>query len=332
MPANKSAMMRYNIIDDCLRNSMRPYPTMDQIRERIQSRLDISISESMINKDIGEMKKLYQAPIKYDRTRKGYCYKEPDFSIRKFPLREDEILALDQSIAVLRQIRGSSLFAHFESAINKIIQGFRISEITGGNDRSYIQVEEPLVSESNEWIEPLLQGIVEGQLLTVDYKGFGKDPKRHPFSPYLLKQYRNRWYVVGHSKRGNRTMVLALDRIAAIEPSRKGEHFRDPAFDPEQYFTHSFGITHLSDQEPEEVRLMFTQGQAPYILSQPLHHSQKTEKLDSGDIMVSLRVFVTQELVMTILSYGVGVKVLSPASLVDRIRDISEAMARQYDD
>ena len=127
-------------------------------------------------------------------------------------------------------------------------------------------------------------------------------------------------------------MVLALDRIAAIEPSRKGEHFRDPAFDPEQYFTHSFGITHLSDQEPEEVRLMFTQGQAPYILSQPLHHSQKTEKLDSGDMMVSLRVFVTQELVMTILSYGVGVKVLSPASLVDRIRDISEAMARQYAD
>jgi predicted DNA-binding transcriptional regulator YafY len=33
---------------------------------------------------------------------------------------------------------------------------------------------------------------------------------------------------------------------------------------------------------------------------------------------------------MTILSYGVGVKVLSPALLVDRIRDISEAMARQY--
>jgi predicted DNA-binding transcriptional regulator YafY len=329
MPANKSAMMRYNIIDDCLRNTMRPYPTLAQIRDRVQSRLDISISESMLNKDIGEMKRLYQAPIVYDRTRGGYCYGEPDFSIRQFPLREDEILALDQSISVLRHIRGSSLFAHFESAINKIIQGFRISEITGGNDRSYIQVEEPLVSSSNEWIEPLLQGIVDQQLLVVDYKGFGKEGKRHPFSPYLLKQYRNRWYVVGHSKQGNRTMVLALDRISAIE-TNKGQYFRDPVFDPERYFTHSFGITHLSDQEPEDVVLKFSAVQAPYIRSQPLHHSQRIRDLGAGEIEVSLRVFVTQELVMTILSYGVGVKVLSPASLVERIQTTSEAMARQY--
>jgi predicted DNA-binding transcriptional regulator YafY len=329
MPANKSAMRRYQVIDDCLRNTMRRYPSLGQLRERVQYALGTSISESMLNKDIAEMKTLYGAPIAFDRARKGYYYSEADFSIRKFPLREDEVRALDQSIAVLRQVKGSGLYARFENAINKIIQGFRISEITGGDDRAYIQVEEPLVSDANEWMEPLLEGIVDGQLLAVDYMGFGREMKRHLFSPYLLRQYRNRWYAVGHSNRPNYTIVLALDRIRKVQPA-KGDFVRDPAFEPEAYFRHAFGITHLRDAKPETVRLLFTPEQAPYVRSQPLHHSQHVLADDERGLEVSLDVYVTSELTMAILAFGTGVRVLAPAALADQIRDTALRMATLY--
>lgn len=329
MPANKSAMRRYQVIDDCLRNTMRRYPSLGQLRERVQYTLGTSISESMLNKDIAEMKTLYGAPIAFDRARRGYYYSEADFSIRKFPLREDEVRALDQSIAVLRQVKGSGLFARFENAIGKIIQGFRISEITGGDDRAYIQVEEPLVPEANEWMEPLLEGIVDGRLLAVDYMGFGREMKRHFFSPYLLRQYRNRWYAVGHSNRPDYTIVLALDRIRKVQPA-KGDFVRDPSFEPEAYFRHAFGITHLRDAKPEKVRLRFTPEQAPYVRSQPLHHSQRILSDDAGGMEVSLDVYVTPELNMAILAFGTGVRVLEPATLADRIRDTAISMAALY--
>src|SRR5690349_14571336 len=122
MPANKSALLRYRIIDSCLTNKQKPYPTLEFIQEKIQDQLDDEISISMINKDFAEMKKIYDAPIKYCRSNKGYHYTEPGFSIREFPLTHQEIEALDFSTALLNQLKGTKLLERFENAINKVIE------------------------------------------------------------------------------------------------------------------------------------------------------------------------------------------------------------------
>lgn len=329
MPANKNAMARYLLIDRCLTNTMRRYPDREYILEKIRYELGIEISDSQLNKDISAMKNEFRAPIVYHTANKGYHYSEPGFSLRAFPLREDELRALDQSIAVLRQIKGSGVFALYEGAIQRILQGKMISEITKGNDTSYIQAEEAIITDSNRWIEPLLEGIVDRKPLSVEYQGFNRDKKRHRFSPYLIKQYRNRWYVVGHTDRSDYTIVLALDRILSVDKVR-GTYVRDPSFDPEVYFRHAFGITHLRDGSPEEIRLLFTPSQAPYVRTQPLHRSQRILSDGPDGMEVSLRVYLTKELTMTILGFGEEVKVLEPASLADAIRRSAVAMASLY--
>jgi predicted DNA-binding transcriptional regulator YafY len=329
MPATKNAMARYLLIDRCLTNTMRKYPDSEFLLDKIRYELGIDISKSQLDKDIAAMKTEFRAPVVFDRAHRGYCYSEPGYSLRAFPLREDEVRALDQSIAVLRQIKGSGVFALYESAIHRIIQGQRISEITGGNDASYIQAEEAILTESNRWIEPLLEGIVERRLLSVEYQGFNREKKRHRFSPYLVKQYRNRWYVVGHTDRSDYTIVLALDRIVSVEKLR-GAFFRDPSFDPQGYFRHAFGITHLRDALPQEIRLLFTPSQAPYIRTQPLHRSQRILSDGPDGMEVSLHVYPTRELTMTILGFGEEVEVLAPSSLADGIRKSAEAMASLY--
>ncbi len=85
MPVNKSALLRYRIIDACLTNTRHRYPTTAYIIKKIEEQLDTGLSTATFNKDIQQIKNVYNAPIKYDRTHNGYCYTEPDFSIREFP-------------------------------------------------------------------------------------------------------------------------------------------------------------------------------------------------------------------------------------------------------
>ena len=84
MPINKSAVLRYRIIDECLTNTMRKYPSKDFIIEQIEEKTGKEISSSMFDKDIKGMKEMYGAPIAFDRLNKGYYYSQDGFSIKNF--------------------------------------------------------------------------------------------------------------------------------------------------------------------------------------------------------------------------------------------------------
>jgi predicted DNA-binding transcriptional regulator YafY len=70
--------------------------------------------------------------------------------------------------------------------------------------------------------------------------------------------------------------------------------------------------------------------QAAYILSQPLHHSQKTILQNDQEVQIQLKVYITQELKMAILSYGKEVKVLQPKSLRTELKKVIETMVANY--
>jgi predicted DNA-binding transcriptional regulator YafY len=330
MPVNKSALLRYRIIDACLTHPQRRYPTMQQIIEKIESQLDNTISESMFSKDISQMKSMYNAPIKFDREHGGYHYTEPDFSIKEFPLTHEEIEALDFSTALLHQVKGTRLFQQFENAINKVIEGYRISKIVGKTETQFIQVEEPVKTAGSEWLEKILKGIIDKNVLLITYQAFGKEIKDHALSPYLLKEYRNRWYAVGYSDRAENILVLALDRVLDIR--KCNNTFKtNTSFDADEYFKHSIGVTAMDHAKPEKVLLSFTPFQSQYILSQPIHHTQKLVKQNDKEVQVEIEVYVTHELIMNILSFGSGVTVVEPASLRESIRKTVEDIRKNYD-
>ena len=329
MPANKSALLRYRIIDSCLTNGLRKYPTMKFIIKKIEEQLETTLSNSMFTKDIENMRIIYSAPIEYIRKQKGYCYTEPDFSISTFPLSHDEIEALDFSTALLQQLKHTRLFHHFENAINKVIEGYRISKILGKSETQFLQVEEPVKTEGSQWLEPLLQSITQKECLQVVYQGYGKDEKVHTFSAYLLKEYRNRWYAAGYSTSAENILILALDRIKNIEPSKE-KYLVNDSFSPADFFKYSFGITQVHDAKAEQVDLLFTPYQSAYILSQPLHHSQQTIANDKNGLHIRLTVYITMELIMSILSYAAQVKLLGPKNLVKQIGEEVKEMRELY--
>jgi predicted DNA-binding transcriptional regulator YafY len=321
MPVNKSAVLRYRIIDECLTNTMRKYPSKDFIIEQIEEKTGKEISASMLDKDIKGMKEMYGAPIAFDRLKKGYYYTQDGFSIKEFPLTNEEIEALDFSTALLGLLKGTGMLEHFGSAINKVIEGYRLSKVIGKPESDILQVEEPLKSTDARWLETILKAILERNALAIVYQGFGKEAKDHDLSPYLLKEYRNRWYVIGYSSRAENVLVMALDRIKEINQS-KAKYISDANFSPSDFFKYSIGITQVHGLQPQEVILSFTPLQSQFILSQPLHHSQQVIMETADEVRIRLKVYLTHELTMLILSYGPEVRVLGPADLRDKIKNL----------
>ena len=167
--------------------------------------------------------------------------------------------------------------------------------------------------------------------LKVLYHGFGRPEKEHVFSAYLLKEYRNRWYTVGYSATGKNILILALDRINDIKRSTE-KYIVDNEFTPASFFEYSFGITQVHAAKAEKVELLFTPQQAPYIESQPLHHSQQSLSNDDKGLHIRMKVYITRELIMSILYYGADAKVLAPKKLISQIRDHIEEMVKMYDE
>jgi predicted DNA-binding transcriptional regulator YafY len=283
----------------------------------------------MLNKDLAEMKRIYSAPIKFDKTRGGYYYTEHNFSIKEFPLTNEEVSALDYSTALLQNLKGTKLFDQFENAINKMIEGYRVSKIIGKSERQLIQVEEPLKTGGNEWLEPLLKAIVSKEALKVVYARYGGQEKTHNLSPYLVKEYHNRWYGVGYSDKPENILLMALDRIKSIEQSDV-VYTSAGDFNPDDFFKYSFGITQIHGAKVEKIVLSFTPAQVQYVLAQPMHHSQTVMLENADEVRIQLEVYITQELIMSILSYGAQVTVLKPAHFRNRIKELITDMNAKY--
>jgi predicted DNA-binding transcriptional regulator YafY len=332
MPYNKSAVLRYQIIDDIL-SSKQLGPdakTKEAIISTIESRLGITLSESMFHKDINSMRSIYSAPLEFDRYNKCYCYTQPDFSIKGLALTDEEKESLSLALAILEQLKGTQLFQHFGNAINKVIKGCRMSEFLGKSEKQILQVEEPSPGAGEKWVDAILKNIVEGKKgLCIHYEPYDRDPKIHEFSPYLVKEYRNRWYTIGYSERASSVIVLALDRIKKIEPGNNKFVFNSD-FKPEEYFKYSMGITQIHEAKPEIVELSFSPDQLHYVLSQPWHASQQIIRKKGQETVIRLQVYLTHELTMAILSCGPHVKVLKPARLVKTIKNTIEKMKERY--
>jgi predicted DNA-binding transcriptional regulator YafY len=151
-------------------------------------------------------------------------------------------------------------------------------------------------------------------------------PRHYVYQPYLLKENKNLWYLVGRDVHQDKIRTLALDRISSIRLTDR-IFTPDKSFDASQFFLYSFGIGTYSGV-PETIVLKSDPVQARYILANPLHPTQQVKEVESGFMEFSLTVIPSDELRMQILSYGPRVEVLRPRWLRREIQDsLSKALA-----
>ncbi len=145
----------------------------------------------------------------------------------------------------------------------------------------------------------------------------------------MLKEYRNRWYIIGFNPEKVSVVVFGLDRVVGNVEVTDFEFERQSDFNAANYFEHSIGITSVND-EPQRIHLRFSPLSGKYIESQPLHKSQRIIRNDEVALEIELFLCITKELLMTILSYGADVEVKEPVSLRKQIAVSLENTLKSY--
>jgi len=326
MPANKFALLRYRIIDRCINNTGNPFPSKENLRTSCEEALYGSdgehISVSTIEKDIWSMRNEselgYYAPISYHRDHKGYFYEEEGYSINEVQLNEDDLDAIRFAANTLIQFRDVPIFKQFDQAIGKIADRLSVAPNldTTGVDK-YMQFESTPSARGSKYLSPLLHAARNKHPIILSYRKFsGETEKKYSVHPYLLKEYRNRWYLLAWDPEMEFIRTFGCDRIQAINTDENTKFTTSSEFDSDEYFSHTVGITVIDNSPPVKVTLECDPILARYLTSQPLHQSQKiTNRADIYTI--SLNVIITYELIQWIMGYSAEVTVKSPQSLKD---------------
>ena len=165
----------------------------------------------------------------------------------------------------------------------------------------------------------------------ITYKSFkARQASDIIFYPCLLKEYRNRWFILGITKISNEITTFALDRIQQIVPL-PNEPFRQPKnFDPHTYFNNIIGVTRNTTDKPTHITFLTDHSQAPYIKTKPIHSSQQVIEERKDGIIFRIDVIPNFELERELIGFGEGLKILSPDSLIRRFRKRAKLMYEIY--
>lgn len=334
MAVNKSAFQRYRIIDRCIRNSVKPFPSKQELKSACEEELfgtsAVHICDSTIEKDLRYMRVEHDAPIKFNRLNNGYYYSDETYSLDQMPLTDSDVDAIKMATNILSQFKNTSLFEQFEVAIDKIVNRVTISnDVQDVDIEKYVQFETVQKIEGNEHLENILKAIKSQKVIQFGYQSYqSKIAKIRRVHPYLLKEYRNRWYLIGKSELKDKILTFGLDRVYDLDLLSQ-EFTRDSDFSADHFFKHAIGIT-TSNEVPVNLKIKTNEVLSKYLLSQPLHHSQVFIGEEKGSFEFSYYLLITYELRMQLLGFGADLKVIEPQRLIDEIKSISNKVVSQY--
>ncbi len=324
MAQTKNALIRYKTIDKCLQNKFKKWTLQDLINACSDALYEyegrtINVSKRTVQLDIQMMRsnKLgYSAPIVVYQ-KKYYKYDDPNYSITDIPLTESDMNVLSESVEMLKQFKDFSLF----SELGGIIQRLEDKIYTEKNHQpSIIHLDKNEHLKGLEYLDVLYQSILKKIVLEITYQSFkAREASSIIIHPFILKEFNNRWFLVGRKNENHTILTLALDRIQKVDYNLSINHIDEP-FDGDKYYQNTIGVTVMNEKHLNDIVLKIDRHNAPYITTKPLHHSQVLlEKHSDNSITIKIRVHINFELERLILGFGESIEVLQPTALRNRI-------------
>ncbi len=329
MPASKYAIQRYHIINKCLTNKQKTHWTLEEFVCKLEEH-DIRVTTRTVAHDIEMMrhdKALgYKARIIYGKD--GYHYEDPNYSIDAINLSEEQLKSFNFVLDFLHEYQDLKIMEEFRAAIDKLAGMF--AEFINPTSTPVIEFEKAPYYKGIELRTPILEAIRAKQVLTIHYTTFGRSyPIKHIIHPYRLKEYKNRWYLVGLLQSRKNVISLALDRMNKIEKTTT-PYVGNTLFSSEDYFKNFLGITH-TEGEVQDIVLSCNASLANYIKTQHIHESQEIIHEDKNGIHIRLKLIPNYELISIILGYGKDMTVLQPLQLRDQVKQTLIENLKQYE-
>lgn len=243
----------------------------------------------------------------------------------------EELQKLRDAVSLLERYKFSNVFGDISGSLQKVVDVIEISSNSQDGDQyDFIHPEKVPHFKGSEYLVQIINAIREEKVVRIYYHPFYEDkPYFSEVHPYLLKEYRNRWYMIGLNDFKGQLRTYALDRIRDLVLS--DIPYQKHNFSAKDYFRHSIGII-APGGEPVKTRIAVQKTQAQYMITQPWHESQNIDEETEDEIIFSFRVHPTYEFISLILSYGKDLRVLEPTSLITDLCQHLGAMSAFYTD
>ena len=291
--SKRESITRYSLIIKKLRKHPATFEEIADYLE-MQSELeeyDFNISKRTFQRDLNDIREIYKIDIQYDR------------SLQHYYISEDEQPEINERIL--------EAFATF----NALNMSDRLS-----NDIHF----EKRKSQGTEYLQGVLYAIRNRVKLNFRYSSFWEEVNSiRSVEPYAVKEFRNRWYLVGMDLKDNKIKTFGLDRVSDFKVSRLNFIYPE-GFNVNDLYRHCFGIISPNAPKPHKIELWFNGVQGKYIKSLPLHESQYIISDTEEGLVIGLTLYLTYDFLMELLSYGGNVKVLKPEVLIEQIRKAHE--------
>ena len=178
-----------------------------------------------------------------------------------------------------------------------------------------------------EYLSLIVRAIKSNHRLLIGYQKFGVEGYEKVVSPYALKLFHQRWYLLARTA-DDQMRIYALDRLTKAELTT--EPFTMPrGFSPKAYFAEYFGV--LTIPVPMAHVVIRAYDTTPdYLRTLPLHHSQReiASTDQYADFALDLR--PTADFQGQLLSHGARIEVLEPESLRQQMAQSLSASLERY--
>ncbi|WP_439516072.1 helix-turn-helix transcriptional regulator [Sediminibacterium sp.] len=287
---------------------VKPYSTYEELQAYIENQFDylqmqddnlqIGFSKRTLQRDIKEIRNVFGIDIEYSKSQKGYFISQNENENMNFQ-RMMEAFDMFNSLNLAQDL---TPFIHLEK-------------------------RRP---QGTENLYGLLHAIKNRLQIKFNYQKFWEEELSQRFvEPYALKEFKNRWYIMAKDSKDNNIKSFALDRLTNLEITNQTYQYPDN-YSIEQSYRYCFGIISPNDEEPQDIILSFDPFQGKYIKTLPLHNTQQVLVDNDEEMKIKLKLCLTHDLVMELLSFGDNMKVIEPKSLADQIKQAHEKAYRQY--
>ena len=297
--SKRESISRYNLIIKKLRKQSATFNEIAEylsIESELQS-YNFNVSKRTFQRDIEDIRSIYNIDVQYDFSQKVYYIEfneQPEFNER-------------------------------------ILEAFDVFNALNISDRISKHIHfEKRKPNGTENLFGLLHAIKNKLQISFTYQKFDEEKaSKRNIEPYAVKEFKNRWYVLGNDKKDNHIKSFAFDRLTELEFSKI--KFKIPQdFDLNLFYKYCFGVISTKEPKPQEVILSFNALQGKYIKTLPLHESQQILDDNENELIVRLEIFITYDFIMELLSLGENVKVIKPQTLINNLKASYNNALKKY--
>ena len=316
---NKDAALRYDVLNELLLSAEGH--SISELVEACNARYretegheSHSVKNRQVLYDLEAMKSIYKVtidckPDEKDHRRKLFSYPPGEHGIYGEKFTEQDYSDINSLIDLLGTIVGEGYFARAKNALNKKMNKKAL-------EKKIISIDSNKGLRNYNDLLKYIRHIYHRDPLRIKYNASFRYEREYLFQPYYLKQYNNRWFLMGwnydyeNKEDGTKGAIrnLPIDRIMEAVADRSGFSKDNPPREntidfENEYFKDIIGVTRYPGSKKVPIKIKVhanpddpkDQGIKDWfrLITKPIHESQTQ---DEENFIITIEVIPNPEL------------------------------------